>query len=387
MKIKKALIAITTSVLLATSIAPTFSVNQSVQAANYSKSEAAQVRKFQTEYKQLNQQTYNQNNLYVKAPNFADPFDPGQLDADYIQTSMDYVNYYRALAGLPNEANNKTINDDAQIGAGVLAAVNAKTSLRAHGLLGYKKPKYISNKDWNTAESATLGNINFLESDDGATAGEIVTDLLQDDNNIAGIGDTGHRALLLSARATRMEIGAAYGRSNGKFYSVQNGVFADDILRKPVKNTVTFPSNGVSPYELLDSDTPWSVYFANQKINRTPKVYITDMTTNKKAQATRVHNFGSDYYGDGYSAALTFMPGKLKLVNTHKYKVQIKGIYTYTFRLFRQNSTLKTSKKKVVKHAKKTAKKTDNYFQLPVLFYSYIIPFSIIKSLKNGNVN
>ena len=387
MKIKKALIAITTSVLLATSIAPTFSVNQSVQAANYSKSEAAQVRKFQTEYKQLNQQTYNQNNLYVKAPNFADPFDPGQLDADYIQTSMDYVNYYRALAGLPNEANNKTINDDAQIGAGVLAAVNAKTSLRAHGLLGYKKPKYISNKDWNTAESATLGNINFLESDDGATAGEIVTDLLQDDNNIAGIGDTGHRALLLSARATRMGIGAAYGRSNGKFYSVQNGVFADDILRKPVKNTVTFPSNGVSPYELLDSDTPWSVYFANQKINRTPKVYITDMTTNKKAQATRVHNFGSDYYGDGYSAALTFMPGKLKLVNTHKYKVQIKGIYTYTFRLFRQNSTLKTSKKKVVKHAKKTAKKTDNYFQLPVLFYSYIIPFSIIKSLKNGNVN
>ncbi len=162
MKIKKALIAITTSVLLATSIAPTFSVNQSVQAANYSKSEAAQVRKFQTEYKQLNQQTYNQNNLYVKAPNFADPFDPGQLDADYIQTSMDYVNYYRALAGLPNEANNKTINDDAQIGAGVLAAVNAKTSLRAHGLLGYKKPKYISNKDWNTAKSATLGNINFL---------------------------------------------------------------------------------------------------------------------------------------------------------------------------------------------------------------------------------
>ncbi|QGV04075.1 CAP domain-containing protein [Lactobacillus acetotolerans] len=357
MKIKKALIAITTSVLLATSIAPTFSVNQSVQAANYSKSEAAQVRKFQTEYKQLNQQTYNQNNLYVKAPNFADPFNPGQLDADYIQTSMDYVNYYRALAGLPNEANNKTINDDAQIGAGVLAAVNAKTSLRAHGLLGYKKPKYISNKDWNTAESATLGNINFLESDDGATAGEIVTDLLQDDNNIAGIGDTGHRALLLSARATRMGIGAAYGRSNGKFYSVQNGVFADDILRKPVKNTVTFPSNGVSPYELLDSDTPWSVYFANQKINRTPKVYITDMTTNKKAQATRVHNFGSDYYGDGYSAALTFMPGKLKLVNTHKYKVQIKGIYTYTFRLFRQNSTLKTSKKKVVKHAKKTANK------------------------------
>lgn len=325
-----------------------------VQAASYSNSETKKVQKFQNAYHKLSQKVYTIQNLYDEKPLFSDPFNPGVLTPSYITTSMQYVNYYRSLVGLPNDANNSLINHNAQLGASSLAAVNAKTSLDAHGLLGYKKPSYISDKDWDTAETATLGNINFLESDNGATAGEIVTDLVRDDNNIAGQGNTGHRALLLSARATRMGIGAAYGRSNGKFYSVENGLFADDILRTPVKNTVTFPSAGVFPYELLGKATPWSAYFANKHISRKPKIYITDLTTNKKVKATEVRNFGTDYYGNGYSAAITFKPGKLKIINTHKYRVQISGVATYSFRLFRQEATLKT---KSTKKTKKTKKK------------------------------
>lgn len=328
-------------------------------AASYSSSEAKKVKALQNTYHALSQKVYTTQNLYEEEPLFSDPFNPGKLTPAYITTSMQYVNYYRKLAGLPNDATNNEINKNAQIGASSLAAVNAKTSLDAHGLLGYKKPSYISDKDWDIAETATLGNINFLESDSGASAGEIVTDLVRDDNNIAGQGNTGHRALILSARATRMGIGAAYGRSNGKFYSVENGLFADDILRTPVKNTVTFPSSGVFPYELLGKDTPWSAYFADKHISRKPKIYITDLTTKKKVKATEVRNFGTDYYGSGYSAAITFKPGKLKLINTHKYQVKITGVTTYSFRLFRQESTLKTkkTKKKTVTHHKKTVKK------------------------------
>lgn len=323
--------------------------------ASYSAAETKKVQRLQTAYHKLSQKVYTKQNLYEEEPLFSDPFNPGTLTPSYITTSMQYINYYRSLCGLPNDANNAEINRNAQIGASSLAAVNAKTSLDAHGLLGYKKPSYISEKDWDIAESATLGNINFLESNNGASAGEIVTDLIRDDNNLAGRGNTGHRALILSARATRMGIGATYGKNNGKFYSVENGLFADDILREPVKQTVTFPSSSVFPYELLGKDTPWSAYFANIHISRKPKIYITDLSTKKKVKATEVRNFGTDYYGNGYSAAITFKPGKLKIVNTHKYRVQISGVTSYSFRLFRQESTLKS---KTAKKSKKTKKKT-----------------------------
>lgn len=325
-----------------------------VNAANYSKSEAKQVRYFQNRYKKLSKKVYDENNLYTVEPNFAEPFNPGQLKAAYITTSMDYVNYYRKLCGLPSESNNDKVNRDAQIGASALAAINAKTSLTAHGLLGYTRPYYISEDEWDTAEDATLGNINFLESDTGASAGEIVTDLIKDDNNLDGSGNTGHRALILSARATRMGIGAAYGSSNKKFYSVQNGVFADDILRPAVKDVVAFPSSGVFPYELLDSDTPWSIYFAKRRLTRQPKIYVTDLTTNKKKRAIHVRNYGTDYFGDGYTSAISFDPN-ISLINTHKYKVEIRGVTSYSFRLFRQKDTLKSPKKvvhKTTQHSK-----------------------------------
>lgn len=358
MKIRKLFLALTASVLLTGSAATIVAYPQAVHAANYSTSEAKQAKKFQVAYRELDTTNYTQKNLYDVEPNFASPFNAGILKSDYIETSMDFINYYRSLFALPAEENHSQDNTDAQLGAAALASVDAKTSLRAHGLLGYKRPSYISYTDWSTAENATLGNINFLESTTGSTAGEIVTDLLQDENNIAGAGNTGHRALLLSARATHIGIGAAYGKTNGKFYSVENGVFASDILRPAVKNTVTYPSKTVFPYELLTSDTPWSAYFADKRISRIPKIYITDLTTGKKYTARHVRNFGTDYYGYGYSAAISFNPpSSMKIVNTHKYKVQIGNTYTYSFRLFREKGKISNSQIGKKKTTKKTTKK------------------------------
>lgn len=222
-------------------------------------------------------------------------------------------------------------------------------NLRAHGLQGYAKSNYISDSDWDTAENSTLGNINFLESSNGASAGEIVTDLVREDNNIAGSGNIGHRGLILSTRATRMGIGAAYGTENNVLYSVEHGLFADDILRQPVKNRIVYPAVGVFPYELVGGKTPWS-YSTTERFSGQPKIYITDLTTKKKRRATQVRNFGTAFYGDGYTTTITYHPGKTKLVNTHKYRVQIGKYYSYSFRFFRQKSTLKA--KQVMKHRK-----------------------------------
>lgn len=309
---------------------------QPVQAAKYSKSEAKQVKYFQRKYKNLDKAQYNRNSIYQQAPNFANPFSPGVLNPAYISTTMDYVNYYRDLVGLPSEANPDDANRSAQIGAASLAAVNASAILQAHGLLNYLRPNYISENDWGIAENATLGNINFLDDAHSASAGEIVTDLMREDNNIAGAGNIGHRAIILSTRATRMGIGAAYGMSTDMLYSVEYGLFADDILRAPVKSRIVYPAAKVFPYELVGKDTPWS-YSTTKRISSKPKIYITDLTKNKKRyRATQVRNFKTLFYGEGYTTTITYRPGKVKLVNTHKYKVQIGKYYTYTFRFFRQ---------------------------------------------------
>ena len=332
MKIKQAFLTLTASILI---VGVGVTSSQQVSAAKYSKSESRSVKSFQKKYRALNKKVYDQINLYETVPVFTEKFNPGTLEPDYIKTSMNYINYYRSLVGLPSEDNPEKDNLDAQIGAGILAAIKAAPDLNAHGLLNYKRPEMISKTDWETAEDATLGNINFLEDNSSASAGEIVTDLLQDENNLAGSGNTGHRALLLSARATHMGIGAAYGE-NGMLYSVENGVFADDILRDPAKSVVTYPSNQVFPIELLSKNTPWSAYFSSKEIKSTPTIYIKDLTTKKTYRATRVKNFKNAHYSDGYRTAISFYPGKTKLVNTHKYQVKIGSYYSYSFRLFRQ---------------------------------------------------
>ena len=88
------------------------------------------------------------------------------------------------------------------------------------------------------------------------------------------------------------------------------------------------------------TQTPWS-FSTTKKITGTPKIYITDMTTKKRYRATQVRNFGTTFYGDGYTTTITYQPGKTKLINTHKYKVKIGKYYTYTFRFFRQKGHLK----------------------------------------------
>ena len=86
-------------------------------AAKYSKTEAKQIRQFQRQSHNLATVRYNKQNLYLQEPNFALPFSPGMLDPSYIPTTMDYVNYYCALAGLPTELNHAEDNSAAQLGA------------------------------------------------------------------------------------------------------------------------------------------------------------------------------------------------------------------------------------------------------------------------------
>lgn len=304
-----------------------------VQAATFTSSEISQVHQIQNEYAALPKLAYSQANLYSVAPHLTEPFSAGKLSDNYINSQLAYINYYRRLFGLTSISANSTDNDNAQITASVMAAIKANPFTNQHGLPGESRPSFISDMYWTIARNVSAGsNLNFNVSNQ--SAGDVITDLLTDRYNLDG-ADTGHRAWLLSTRLTTTGIGAAYG-VNGYRYSVQQVAYPSDSFKAASKASVTYPSSGVFPIELLQGgNVAWSVYLSDQIITSNPQIMITDLDTGQKVTATNVHNYSSKGYGN-FVSVITYSPGNLNLISGHQYMVDIAGITTYTFKLFNE---------------------------------------------------
>lgn len=331
---KKKLTALLASILLASPIiSNTVVINHATQAATFTNNEASLVQNLQNQYSSLNTTPYTINNLYRVAPHLTAPFSSGVLSQTYINEQLSWINYYRKLFDLPAITATPVLNKNAQTAASVMAAINANTFQSQHGLPNDIKPAYISNNDWNIAKDTTANsNLNFNVTNE--SAGNVVTDLITDSYNLTG-QDTGHRAWLLSPWLSTTGIGAAYG-TNGYRYSVQRVINISDALNSPTQNTISYPSNGVFPIELLQGQNiAWSLYLTNRSITGTPKITITDLDTGQTSSASNIRNYSSNYYGN-FSTILTYYPGDIKLISGHQYQVNIAGVYQYTFKLFNQ---------------------------------------------------
>ncbi|MDE6555277.1 MAG: CAP domain-containing protein, partial [Lactobacillus sp.] len=277
-------------------------------------------------------------------PPLSAPFSPGAVTNSYINSQLDYINFYLSLFDLPSISTNKTDNDNAQITASVMAAIKANPFTNQHGLPSETRPAYISDTYWTIAKNVSASsNLNFNVSNQ--SAGDVITDLLTDTYNLDG-SDTGHRAWLLSSRLTTTGIGAAYGENNYR-YSVQQVAYPSDGYKAAAKGTVAYPNSGVFPIELLQGNNiAWSLYLSDKTISATPKITVTDLDTGETSQATNVNNFSGKGYGY-FSTIITYFPGDIKLVSGHEYNVNIDNVYQYSFKLFNQvatnQPTLKTS--------------------------------------------
>ena len=312
--------------------------NTQVFAAELTPSEMKEVSRLQQEYAQLDNTTYNHNNLYLNKPRFKTKFKAGTLVPDYLNSQLAYTNYYRKLFNLTPVKENFQDNIAAQKTAAVLAALDANPMINQHNLPYEKRPKIINKTTWQLARNiSSKANLNFNTSDQ--TAGEVITDLITDRYNLTG-ADTGHRAWLLSTRLTRTGAGAAYGK-NGYRYSVQKVFNPADVFRTPSRETVTYPNSGVFPIELLQGDNiAWSIYLSNKIYTGTPKITITDKDTGRTYQAENVRNYSHTGYGN-FETIITYYPGSIPLVLGHEYEVKITGLTSYTFKLFQlQNKSI-----------------------------------------------
>lgn len=307
-----------------------------VSAATFTDGEIAQVQHFQKEYTHLSKTKYDINNLYQQKPNLTEDFSAGKLKPQYIQDQTDYINYYRSLFGLFPISTTSIANENAQITAAVMAAINANPFIDQHGLRGDSKPKFIKDTTWKIAQDTSeTSNLNFNTANQ--SAGDVITDLLTDRYNLSGT-DTGHRAWLLSTRISSTGIGAAYG-NNGYRYSVQKVLNVDDLFKVASKSVVTYPSAGVFPIELAKGkNIAWSIYFSNKTYTGTPAITIKDLDTGKAYAASNVKNYSSSGFGD-FKSVITYLPNKVPLVEGHEYQVTIGNLSKYNFKLFKQDST------------------------------------------------
>ena len=351
---------INTLVASLTLILPCSFAASQVQAATFTSSEISEVQRIQNEYAALPKLSYSQANLYSVAPHLTEPFSVGKLSDNYINSQLAYINYYRRLFGLMSISANATDNDNAQITASVMAAIKANPFVNQHGLPSETRPNFINDMYWSIAKNVSAGaNLNFNVANQ--SAGDVITDLLTDRYNLDGT-DTGHRAWLLSTRLTTTGIGAAYG-ANGYRYSVQQVAYPSDSFKSASKASVTYPSSGVFPIELLQGgNVAWSIYLSDQIVTSTPQITITDLDTGQKVNATNVHNYSSKGYGN-FASVITYSPANLNLVSGHQYIVDIAGITNYSFKLFNEIAAnqvaLQTETKKDNTNSQKVTSSTD----------------------------
>lgn len=325
---KKALICLSAAVL----IAP-LTWTPTVKAATFTKKEVQRIHRLQDEYHSLSKKGLS-NKIYAKKPHLRPKFKQGRVKDNYIQTQLDYLNFYRALFNLPAVTMTKTDNNNAQKTAAIMASVSADPMVDQHGMRHNKRPHFIKKGAWQLARStSSVSNLNFNYGPQ--TAGSVITDYLTDKYNLTG-SDTGHRAWILSTRLSSTGFGTADSHA-GCRYSVNKIANGDDVFRAASQPVVSYPASGVFPIELVNNkNIAWSLYLSDQKITSTPKIVITDLDTGKMADATHVRNYSRDGYGN-FKSTITYYPGQIPLISGHQYQVAIDGVYTYTFKLFNAN--------------------------------------------------
>lgn len=318
-------------------------VGSSVQAAKvqgYTSTQAHQIKQWQHRYDQLSQQAYSDHDIYQQRPRFAPKLTAGQLRASYQRELLDYVNFYRALAGLPGIRYGLNANNQAQWAAVDMAAADGFS----HGLIKQRRPKLVTKNQWaigqQVTETSNIGQMVMPERID-----QTMGNYLRDNFNVEG-NNTGHRAWLLSPVVHTIGIGIAHRPKSTFGYS--NIYFADQSQRAitPTRNQIiNYPSAGVFPRAMLVSqqhDHPiyWSSNFTlDAATSGRVRVEIRDDTTHQQHWAHNVRVNRSQHYGQ-FAMIITYRP-PFTVINGHQYTVSITGLthhphgYRYRFSPFK----------------------------------------------------
>ena len=248
-------------------------------------------------------------NVFDEAPSCIAPYTAGRVTDSALQAAADRLNALRRLAGLPEVALDAALNENAQYGAVIVAAMGALSHTPAQ-LPG------MSGSFYENAYSAT--------SSSNLSAGRTLTgavDGFMDDSDASNIDRLGHRRWQLNPAMGKVGFGFASTDSGYRSY-VAEKVF-DASGRGCEYDFVAWPASGHFPNDLaaFRSATAWSVTLNPQRYQTPAQSAITVTLTRENDGKSWVFSgtnytpsasgdyFNVDTVGYGVPNCIVFRPG------------------------------------------------------------------------------
>ncbi len=261
-------------------------------------------------------------NSYSQTPVTKAPYAIGRLSDDVLNDSINMLNNYRYIAGIPS---NVTLNESYNELAQAASLVNAVNSTLTHYPA---QPSDMSNEIYDLgAEGASHSNLAAGMS----SIGYSLEHGWMSDSDAGNIDRVGHRRWVLNPTMSQTGFGLVVGDSGYRYFS---GMYAFDRENKNAANydVVAWPAQN-TPIGYFPSNDPWSIsfneYIDNATVNVTcvntgEKWTFTGTDSCKKNTSDGYININNDGYG--MNGCIIFRPaGGVKVIKDYSYNVSVSG--------------------------------------------------------------
>ena len=209
--------------------------------------------------------------LFAETPSLEPPYAAGVLSDEQINSALDTLNVLRALAGLPEVAEDGALNDLAQHGA-VLSAVRSEITHAPEPVAGMPDDFYALG-----AAAAARCNLALFNWHEPRLAARAMVFFMQDDT-AGNLADLGHRRWMLSPTMGKAGLGLALDEPGRSYIAL---CVTDDSASFDY-DSIAWPCAGAFPAELMNAATPWSISLNPEKYDltaSTPHVTLIEETS------------------------------------------------------------------------------------------------------------
>ena len=201
---------------------------------------------------------------FVESPSVTAPYAAGKLSDEYLASGLNYLNYMRYLAGLPEVQLSDELNDLAQHGAVLLAANDELTHYPT-------KPADMDDafyeKGYQAAGESNLSMFAYSGSDiPEYMLVQAVQGCMVDDGSYSNLNSVGHRRWLLNPTLLNVGFGCAKAITNDGMHTYYMDNHTHDTSGAGCEyDFISWPSSGNFPSLVFDTTAAWSVTLNPEK--------------------------------------------------------------------------------------------------------------------------
>ena len=217
--------------------------------------------------------------VFLTSPSVSAPYATGTLSEDFLESGITYLNYVRFVAGLPEVMLDDSMNENAQYGAVLLAAIDELTHYPS-------RPGDMEVEFYEQGYSATSSsNISarWGYSDLTTTLKSAVLGCMNDNNSQSNLEKVGHRRWLLNP--TLGKVGFGYAESETEWSYIVTKVF-DRSGSGCDFDFIGWPVAGNHPTNLFDAQNPWSLTLSTS-VYQTVSINTVTVTLTRESDGTQ----------------------------------------------------------------------------------------------------